>query len=543
MVNLGMQKGTNRNLWVAASYGGVLLIGLLLGQLYVYEDRHTIGSSAIPLGAPERTGKVQRMLDLIQSSYVDSVNLDDLQDLAIEEIVARLDPHSTYLPPQVAGNQQQLLEGNFEGIGIEYFSLRDTLIAIGVLSGGPAQRAGMRVGDRMIKINDKLIAGPNFDEDLIERLVRGRRGSTVDIQILRSSGKELLKFAVIRDRVEVSSIDAAYMVDSATAYIKIRRFGVKTVDEFKTSIVYLKKQGARNLILDLRSNGGGYLHAATELASQFFEEKKLVVYTEGLHEYRTDYFAGPNGVFIDGAVVALIDPSSASGSEIVAGAFQDLERGLIIGENSFGKGLVQEQFGFGDGSILNLTIARYYTPLGRSIQKPYTILQKKSMMMPSLMDSTSKAVDFVPSKVFRTASGKIVYENGGITPDIRVERDSLERNPLYRLISEKGILEQFVYTHLTKKAPAYAMEPFVRHYKLPEPVFDQFIHLVSENGIDVDQKMVELLKPLLINDMLSLMGRFFYGNEAYFRVRNTNDPVVEMAIKSFIPSPEPIHAN
>jgi len=332
-------------------------------------------------------------------------------------------------------------------------------------------------------------------------------------------------------------------VDSATAYIKIRRFGVKTVDEFKTSIVYLKKQGARNLILDLRSNGGGYLHAATELASQFFEEKKLVVYTEGLHEYRTDYFAGPNGVFIDGAVVALIDPSSASGSEIVAGAFQDLERGLIIGENSFGKGLVQEQFGFGDGSILNLTIARYYTPLGRSIQKPYTILQKKSMMMPSLMDSTSKAVDFVPSKVFRTASGKIVYENGGITPDIRVERDSLERNPLYRLISEKGILEQFVYTHLTKKAPAYAMEPFVRHYKLPEPVFDQFIHLVSENGIDVDQKMVELLKPLLINDMLSLMGRFFYGNEAYFRVRNTNDPVVEMAIKSFIPSPEPIHAN
>lgn len=536
-VNLGMQKGTKRNLLVAASYGGVLLLGLLLGQLYVYEDRLTIGNSAIPLGAPERSGKVQRMLELIQSSYVDSVNLDDLQDLAIEEIVARLDPHSTYLPPPQAGSQQQLLEGNFEGIGVEYFTLQDTLMAIGIIPGGPAYRAGLRPGDRFIKINDREIAGPHFDEALIERLVKGRRGSTVRLQIYRKPSQEWLDIPVIRERVEVSSLDASYMADSATAYIKVRRFGLKTVDEFKNAVVALKKQGAKNMILDLRGNAGGYLHAATQMASQFFKEKTLVVYTEGLHEFRTDYFAGPNGVFVEGNVVVLIDQGSASGSEIVAGAIQDLERGLVIGENSFGKGLVQEQFGFGDGSTLNLTIARYYTPLGRSIQKPYSILKKKSLLPPGLSDSLSKAVDFVPSKVFRTASGKIVYENGGISPDIKVDMDSLENHPKFQELLQKATIEQFVYSHLTQKVPAYAMEIFIRQYQLPEEVYALFVEKAMEAGVTMTEEEAQLLEPLLKNEMMSLVGRFFYGNEAYFRVRNKLDPVIQTALSSFIPKP------
>jgi carboxyl-terminal processing protease len=539
-VNKGMQKGTNRNLLVAASYGGVLLLGLLLGQLYVYEDRLIIGNSAIPLGATERSGKVQRMLELIENSYVDSVNLDDLQDLAIEEIVARLDPHSTYLPPPQAGTQQQLLEGNFEGIGVEYFALQDTLIAIGIIPGGPAHRAGLRPGDRLVRINNRDIAGSHFDESLIERLVKGRRGSTVNLQVWRTMTNEWIDLPVIRERVEVSSLDASYMLDSATAYIKVRRFGVKTVDEFKTAVVALKKQGAKNMLLDLRGNAGGYLHAATELASQFFNDKTLVVYTEGLHEFRTDYFAGPNGVFKEGNVVALIDKRSASGSEIVAGALQDLERGLIIGESSYGKGLVQEQFGFGDGSMLHLTIARYYTPLGRSIQKPYAILKKGNSWASSRVDSVSKAVDFVPSKVFRTASGRIVYENGGISPDIRVDVDSLESHPKFVELVEKSLIEQFVYRHLTQKAPAYAMEIFVRQYHLNQETYEHFITFVNESGVVLDDSTAELLQPLLQNEILSLVGRFFYGSEAYFRVQNLVDPVVIKAKETFIPKP-PLH--
>src|SRR5690606_33497689 len=366
-----MRKETKRNLFAAATYGAALLLGLLLGQNYADENTRSSSNSLLPLGMTDRTGKVQRMIDLIAENYVDSVNIDQLQNLAADELVKQLDPHSEYLRPNQALKQHEALEGSFEGIGIEYYNLNDTLMTVGLVTGGPAQRAGMRVGDKLIAINGDTVAGVNISEKAIEAKVRGRRGTTLEITINRNGKSLPLPLKVVRDRVDVSSIDAAYILDTATAYIKIRRFGAKTSDDFKNTLQRLKKQGAQQLILDLRENGGGYFNAATALTSQFFTDKRLIVYTEGAHEPRTDYYSNADGIFGDGGLVVLIDEQSASASEIVAGAIQDLDRGVVVGRRSFGKALVQEQFEFGDGSALNLTVARYYTPLCRCIQKRY----------------------------------------------------------------------------------------------------------------------------------------------------------------------------
>src|SRR5690606_24567639 len=273
-------------------------------------------------------------------NYVDSVDVDELQNLAINEIMEQLDPHSEYLYPQAALRQHQTLEGGFEGIGIEYYKLNDTLITVGLIPGGPAEEAGMQVGDKLIAINGDTIAGVNITEQAIEEKIRGRRGTPITISILRKGRPVSQPLRVMRDRVEVSSIDAAYIIDSAaTAYIKVKRFGAKTAEDFEQALKNLKKAGAKRLIVDLRENGGGYFSAATALASEFFVGKELLVYTEGAHEERTDYYSTSNGLFGKGALAVLIDEQSASASEIVAGAVQDLERGVIVGRRSFGKGL------------------------------------------------------------------------------------------------------------------------------------------------------------------------------------------------------------
>ncbi|GGC26446.1 peptidase S41 [Parapedobacter defluvii] len=511
-----MRKETKRNLFVAATYGVALSLGLLLGQNYTAENTHSGASSLLPLGITDKTGKVQRMIDLIAENYVDSVNIDQLQDLAIGELVEQLDPHSEYLRPNQAQKQHEALEGSFEGIGIEYYNLNDTLITVGLVTGGPAQRAGMRVGDKLIAINGDTIAGIHISEKSIEEKVRGRRGTTIEITINRNGKSLPLPLKVVRDRVDVSSIDAAYILDSATAYIKIRRFGAKTNDDFKNALQNLKKQGAKRLILDLRENGGGYFNAATALASQFFTDKQLIVYTEGAHEPRTDYYSSADGIFGHGGLAVLIDEQSASASEIVAGAIQDLERGVIVGRPSYGKALVQEQFGFGDGSALNLTVARYYTPLGRCIQKSYT--------NPRIHRPPIDTVEF------KTLSGKRVYAGGGIAPDVWVSADSGKVSTLYRNIRRANLIEDYVYGRLTKSLPAYSVENYLKGYFLPDREYRDFLEYVQNSGVSYTSKEADQIKPMVRNDIEALLGRYYFGNEAFFKVRNRSDKVVAEAL-------------
>lgn len=522
-----MRKETKKNLFVAGTYGAVLFLGLLLGQHYADEDIRSAGSGLLPLGITDKTGKVQRMIAIIASNYVDSVDVGQLQDLAIDEIVAQLDPHSEYLRPNQALKQQETLEGSFEGIGIEYYNLNDTLMTVGLIGGGPAQRAGMRVGDKLIAIDGDTIAGIPITERSLEQKIRGRKGTTIEISINRNGKNLPLPLKVVRDRVEISSIDAAYIIDSATAYVKIRRFGAKTADDFKRALENLKKQGAQRLILDLRENGGGYFNAATALASQFFVDKQLIVYTQGAHEARTDYYSSADGIFGNGKLAVLIDEQSASASEIVAGAIQDLERGIIIGRRSYGKALVQEQFGFGDGSALNLTVARYYTPLGRCIQKSYTVNTGKDLQIANFPASAKKDTD---TTVYKTTSGKLVYGGGGILPDVWVPLDSNGINGLYRKIRQDNFIETFVYGQLTRSVPAYSVENYLKGYFLPDREYLDFLRYIREKGIEYTPNEADAVKPMIRTDIEALLGRYYFGSEAFFKVRNRSDDMLAQAL-------------
>lgn len=535
-----MRKDTKRNLFVAATYGAVLLLGLLLGQNFADDNRQSGTGSLLPLGLGH-TGKVQRMIDLIAANYVDSVDVDELQNLAINEIMEQLDPHSEYLYPQAALRQHQTLEGSFEGIGIEYYKLNDTLITVGLIPGGPAEEAGMQVGDKLIAINGDTIAGVNITEQAIEEKIRGRRGTPITISILRKGRPVSQPLRVMRDRVEVSSIDAAYIIDSAaTAYIKVKRFGAKTAEDFEQALKNLKKAGAKRLIVDLRENGGGYFSAATALASEFFVGKELLVYTEGAHEERTDYYSTSNGLFGKGALAVLIDEQSASASEIVAGAVQDLERGVIVGRRSFGKGLVQEQFGFGDGSALNLTVARYYTPSGRCIQKTYpetsAVVKTAEAEPAAAKTGTARAGQAWPvgqrdyGSSPNVASGRRADQGGGIAPDVWVPPGGQDTSAWYRRIRKANLIEEYVYGSLTQSIPAYSVENFLARYSLPDQVYADFMAYVRARGIPCSDREAQAVKTLVCTDMEALLGRFYFGSEAFYRVRNRSDETLAIAL-------------
>lgn len=512
-------------MFVAGTYGAVLFLGLLLGKNFTDENSRTGRNNLFPLGIIDNSSKVQRMIDLIAENYVDSVGVDALQELAIDEIVDQLDPHSEYLRPNEALQQHETLEGSFEGIGIEYYILNDTLMTVGLIPDGPAQRAGMRVGDKLLAINGDTIAGKPISEKMLEKKIRGRRGTAIEIAIHRNGTDLGLPLKVMRDRVEVSSIDAAYLIDSVTAYIKIRRFGARTAEDFERSLSNLKKQGAQRLVLDLRENGGGYFNAATALASHFFDSKQLIVYTEGAHEPRVDYYSSADGLFGNGELAVLIDENSASASEIVAGAIQDLERGIIVGRKSYGKALVQEQFGFGDGSALNLTVARYYTPLGRCIQKSY-----KANSDSILYTAHLPALGQPDTVTYTTTSGKHVYGGGGISPDVFVPADSNRASTLYRKIRKASLIETYVYSRLTKSVPTYSVENYLKGYFLPEEEYGRFLQYIRDNGLEYSADEVDATQSMVRSDIEALLGRYYFGSEAFFKVKNRSDKVVAQAL-------------
>lgn len=529
-----MQKDTKRNIFVAATYAAVLLLGILLGQNYVNEQGSKPGNTLVPIGLSGETWKVQQLLDLVAEAYVDSVDVDSVQNGAINHIISHLDPYSNYLVPNESQRQTEILEGTFEGIGMEYFNLNDTLMIVSLINGGPADKAGFRVGDKLLKIGNDTVAGVYISREHVEKLIRGRRGTSVSVHVKRDGEEIHTPIKVVRDQVTVSSLDVVYMIESGIGYVKVRRFGMNTADEFRQAIIELKKQGAQKLILDLRDNGGGYFHMAIKLASEFFDDRRLIVYTEGAHEERREYFSNSEqgGNFATGELVILVNENTASASEIVAGAIQDWDRGTVIGRRSYGKGIVQEQFDFSDGSTVNLSIARYFTPLGRSIQKKYmpnwSIMDDFNTMYSGLW-----ALDtlYAHGKAFETQAGKQVYSGGGILPDIHVARDSNELSLFYQDLIRYSFIEQFVYTRFTKQAPAYSIENFLQGYHLPDNEYHAFIDFVREEGFVLSDRKKDELRDLIESDIEALVGRFYFGREAYFKVKNRNDNFVEKALE------------
>jgi carboxyl-terminal processing protease len=534
-----MKARTRKNIFIAAGYSAVLIGGLWLGPKLVRENQNSKNGSFLPFGLSGRSSKVEKVIRIINENYVDSVKLDTVEDMAIQEILKHLDPHSAYLDPEDAQLLNDDLEGNFNGIGIEYYILHDTLLITSVKHGGPAFKAGIKHGDKILAINKKPVAGIRVTPGHIVDQIRGKRGSAVELLVKRDTIRK--SFSMLRDRIIVSSIDAAYMLTGQSAYIKISKFGARTDEDFHASLLKLKKQGMKNLVLDLRDNGGGYLNSATALADEFLADQELIVYTQGLHEPRTDYFASAKGDFENGKLVVLIDENTASASEIIAGAVQDLERGTIIGRRSFGKGLVQEQFDFGDGSALNLTIARYYTASGRSIQKSYKkgndayYSEVKERYRNGELSSDGKNLGdslYNKSQTYTTKSGKVLYGGGGIMPDIYIPVDTTGYTDLYYELSAKGVLNDVLYNHLLKQKQIYqSTDELVKNFRISDQDVKKLIQLAAKRNIKASEAQIASSRKEIETQLRALLARYHFGDEGFYKVLNSGDQAISRSLE------------
>lgn len=529
-----MRPSTKRNIVIAAGYALAMIAGMIVGPKFTKEDSNRQNGTFLPF-LSSRGDKLTTILKLVDDRYVDQLSQDSLKEIAIGEILTHLDPHTSYLPATEAKLMAEDLEGNFHGIGIEYYIVKDTITVTSVVPDGPAFRAGMLKGDQILRIDKKPVSNVKISGKQVVAAIRGKRGTTVDLLVKR--GEKRINKSIERDKITVSSIGVAYQITKETGYIKIDRFGSKTAEDFLKALHKLQKRGMKSLIVDLRGNGGGYLNAATSLADQFLPDKKLIVYTKGANEPRTAYYATPEGDFEQGKLVILIDENSASASEIVAGAVQDLDRGTIIGRRSFGKGLVQEQFDFNDGSALNLTIARYYTPSGRSIQKPYRAGNEnyynevhERYTKGEVLDENLSKANLDRQHAYKTSSGKTVFGGGGIMPDIYIPLDTTGYTPMYRQLYASGILNEFVYSRMIREIDPISIVDFVSSYSVPEQHFKELMALAREKKVRVTSAEIALSRKEIEQGVKALLAQYYFGDEGFFRVVNAADKAVLKAL-------------
>ncbi|MBS1532044.1 MAG: S41 family peptidase [Bacteroidetes bacterium] len=485
--------------------------------------------------------KVSRVLQLVRHNYVDSVNTDSLEGVAVNNLLQNLDPHSLYLPPQQAESINERLDGGFNGIGIEYQLLRDTLYIPQVYDQGPAMKAGILPGDRVINVDGKKFSGTHLTAELVNKAFKGEKDSQIALSVLQEDNKTLKLYKIKRGYVDLSSLDASYMVAPQMGYIKISKFAATTDNDFRDALKKLQADGMKKLVLDLRGNGGGYLNAATELASEFLQKGKLIVYTKGVHEPRTDYFATDTGLFHDGKLAVLIDEYSASASEILAGALQDLDRATIVGRRSFGKGLVQQQFGFNDGSAVNLTVARYYTPSGRSIQKSYAgglenyhneVAQR--MQKGELFSEQSYLADsaFKRASVYHTANGRKVFSGGGILPDIFVPADTTGNTELVQDLGDRQLFNAFVIDKMQGDLAKYNNDSFIKNYQVSNAQFDDFIQYAAQTLRQMDSREIKESKGNIKLLLKAFAARYKWGDNAYYEVLNSDDNTLQKAVEA-----------
>ncbi|MGF1924433.1 MAG: S41 family peptidase [Bacteroidia bacterium] len=533
-----MKKTTRHNLFIALTYSITLIGGMFLGYKFLKDQGFKIENKS--RYADNANQKVEDIIHIINKNYVDDVNADSLQHLPIDSLLHQLDPHSIYLPPTKAFEMAETLEGNFEGIGVEYYILNDTLLVTNVLKDGPAFIGGLKQGDKIIKVDSTVVSGRSLPRSEMTGKIRGKKGTAVQLTIARQGVSSPTLLSIKRGRVDVSSIDAAYMLNFETGYVRISNFGANTDKDFIDIARGLKAKGMRKLVLDLRDNGGGYVSAATGLANQFLEENKLIVYTKGKHEPRTDYFTTGGGEFEQGKLAVLINENSASASEIFAGAIQDLDRGVIVGRRSFGKGLVQEQFPFEDGSALNLTIARYYTPLGRSIQKSYkkgyTAYQHEiedRLNDGELTSRNAKAKDSLQKgTAFVTASGRKVFSGGGIQPDIYVKLDTSGYNKFYANLVHKNVLIDFVFNVLADRYTPSYLSQNLGSFAMSDADYKDLLNYIQSKNIKIEPKLLAASKSVIYNDVKIMLCKYHLGDVGFYKASNLTDPVVRTALTS-----------
>ena len=468
----------------------------------------------------------------ISKLYVDETNDSKIVEDAIKGMLEKLDPHSAYTNAEETRKMNEPLEANFDGIGIQFNMLNDTLYIVQVIPGGPSEKIGLLAGDRIVEVDNTIIAGVSKQNTDIIKLIRGKKGTEVNIKVKRGLLSNLIDFKIIRDVIPVYSIDASFMADSKTGYIRLSRFAASSMEEFEKAIIDLKKKGMKNLILDLQSNGGGYLHIACALADQFLEKGKLVVYTQGNKTKRSDAISTDRGLFKDGKIVILVDEFSASASEIVSGAVQDWDRGVIVGRRTYGKGLVQRPVELPDGSMIRLTVARYYTPSGRNIQKPYEAGNIEAYNH-DLIDRYNKgelmyadSVHFPDSLKYSTlVSKRTVYGGGGIMPDVFIPIDSTRNTEFHSKLIRLGVINKMAISYLDKNRKEMIKKyPNIKNYKekfiISDDILKELIKMGEENKIEFNEEQFNKSKKFISLQLKAYIAQNLFDTSEYFQIIN-----------------------
>ena len=485
--------------------------------------------------------KLGTTLYLIENFYVDTANLDKVTEDAIIAALKELDPHSAYISKKDVEKANEPLVGSFEGIGVTYQLIRDTITVISPTAGGPSEKVGIMTGDQIIKIDGEDAFGKKIDNEYVQKRLRGKKGTKVTVGVKRGSDPELIDFEITRDKIPLNSINAAYMLDNHIGYIKLDRFAQESTQEFKEAFTKLQAQGMESLIFDLRGNTGGYLNTAIELVDQFIDEGKLIVFTEGIHSPRQEWRSTAAGLYTTGKLVVLIDEGSASASEILSGAIQDHDRGVVIGRRSFGKGLVQRPFNLPDGAQIRLTTSRYHTPSGRCIQRPY---EKGAEDYAKEMEKRLKhgeyyhadSIHFPDSLKFKTDGGRTVYGGGGIMPDLFIPVDTAYNSKLYTNLVRKGALNRFTTDYALKhrdeiKAQYGDFENFNKDFVVGQDLVNGLKKAAEEAKVEWNEEQFNRSEKFLLLQIKALIARNVWETQEYYRVMASTDPGIQKAIE------------
>lgn len=525
-------------IYLPIAFAVILAVGIYLG--YNMKTGQTNSDKIFRLGGGS-TGKVTRVLNFIKGDYVDTVNIDKLENEAIESVLKELDPHSQFISAEEFNKVNDPLRGNFEGIGVQFRIEKDTVMIIRAISGGPSEKVGIRGGDRIVTIEGDTVAGVGItNEEIIDQL-KGKKGTKVKVGILRNGLEDLVHYTITRDVIPTHSVDISFMPTDSIGYIKLSQFSATSYKEVKQALDALIEQGMHKLILDLRSNAGGYLQSAIKLADEFLTDGKLIVYTEGRNRPKQHAYATSKGSFKEQELAILIDEGSASASEILAGAIQDNDRGIIVGRRSFGKGLVQEQIQLSDGSAVRLTVARYHTPTGRSIQRPYE--ENKQEYYHDIYEryqngelESADSIKFVDSLKYETPEGRVVYGGGGIMPDIFVSIKQQESNDYIGDLFQKGVFYRFAFDYADqnrRKLKEYdSAQAYIKNFTINASLMEKFLEKAKEEGVPKDEELypesVHEIKTLL----KALIGRNIFDNEGFYPVYLETDAIFQEAMEA-----------
>lgn len=528
-------KNSLRQVVLPLVLAAVLAGGVFIGKTFSSPGDVSPGSR---LFIYPQTNKIDAVLRLIEEQYVDTVDKVELTESLIPEILKNLDPHTVYIPAEDVKEANQELEGNFGGIGVQFSIQNDTVMVISVVPGGPSEKVGIIPGDRIIAVNDSVIAGKGIDSDEVVGMLRGELGTKVKVGILRRDRKGLLDFEITRGSIPVTSVEVGYMITDSIGYVKVSRFARNTYQEFLTALARLKAYNCQNLIVDLRGNSGGYLDIAISMINEFLPKGSLIVYTEGKASPRQDVYANGLGSCKDMRLTVLIDEYSASASEIFAGAIQDNDRGLIVGRRSFGKGLVQQPFNLPDGSSIRLTVARYYTPSGRGIQKPYTngVEDYHRDIIARFQHGEffeRDSIEFDTSLEFYTVNGRKVFGGGGVMPDVFVPRDTSGFSDYYFKIRDRALMYQFALKYSDDnriQLQRFETVEALEHHLDKENVLARLIKYAADNGIKYDEKGFRQSKNLMGTELKAYIARNILDNMGFYPIIAQVDEILKVAV-------------